>query len=265
MRPVTANLPLLLNSLPVEVLRTILSVTSIGNLSGLLSQDGASVLLLLHVLKEVIVQKFQNSCLTLHHAMDRHQYERPSHFGDSPLDCGYENVHYFYTPEDFRVIDGFCSREGLNVESRIHYEIHNDSDFLNYLDLLTNLEQTKGTKLKVYAKVKTYYTATMRNNMDLTQPYNLMDGLFERLTRISINFEPLVSTEGVLDLSMFSNVEALHIHGCDVKGSFASCRKLKELLFHPTICFDLNLSELPLSLKNLALDTDHIRVARKRK
>ncbi|KAG5418961.1 hypothetical protein I9W82_003679 [Candida metapsilosis] len=203
----------------------------------------------------------------LRHGLDilHDLYERPSNFGDSPSECGFENVHYFYTWEEFQVIDGFCSREGLNVESRIYYEMHNEPDFLNYLDLLSNLETTKGTELKVYAKVEAYSLPKVRNNMNLTQPYNLMHRLFERLTRISINFEPLISTDEVLDLSIFANVEVLHLHNCNVQGSFASCRKLKELLFQPSKCFDLDLSELPLSLKTLALHSDHIRVTKKRK
>ena len=256
-----------LNILPVDILHTIISIVGFENLSGLLSQDGASILLLMYALKQIIFQKFQNSCIMLRHGLDilHDLYERPSNFGDSPSECGFENVHYFYTWEEFQVIDGFCSREGLNVESRIYYEMHNEPDFLNYLDLLSNLETTKGTELKVYAKVEAYSLPKVRNNMNLTQPYNLMHRLFERLTRISINFEPLISTDEVLDLSIFANVEVLHLHNCNVQGSFASCRKLKELLFQPSKCFDLDLSELPLSLKTLALHSDHIRVTKKRK
>lgn len=159
-----SGLSIWLSLYPRQIIHAIVIHIGIGNLVPLLSNDSTTFLLLIHNLREVIAD------------------------GDSPLDSGCVKELYFYTPEDFQVVDAFCTREGIKVESRIHYEIHNESDFLAYHELISNLEPMKGNILRLDVKVKGDLVEDFRYNMDLTQPYNVMSRFSERLPAVSINF-----------------------------------------------------------------------------
>lgn len=132
----------------------------------------------------------------------------------------------------FQVVELFCSRKGITTWTRILYQVHNLSDFVEFCELVSNLESAWCLKLRLHAVFVRDIRDLLHLNLSNSYRYDLIPRLMGRLIEVRINHQSLIISHDFIDLSMFAKVEALQLFNCNViSSSFSSCQKLKELLF----------------------------------
>ena len=155
----------------------------------------------------------------------------------------------FNTIAEAQVFDDYCVGNDIAIELEFSYLMRTILDWIEMEKLLKGLKPGKVVKrnLKIDLMESDY-------TLDLTKLPSLIGPIKERFVGLSIDLSPVGSSVGAIDLEYLRDIEALHLKGCGINGSFFQCHHLRELDYMPPRTQNsIDLQKLPPTLKRLHL------------